>query len=75
MKGVHIVTEVIEDYAYVRYRDADMVVKMKGVSDNFLDQHRLDNHLEDGRIDSTKRRCNVCHYGARCALCIVCKHR
>jgi lipoprotein-releasing system permease protein len=50
VKGVQIVTEVIEDYAYVRYRDADMVVKMKGVSDNFLDQHRLDNHLEDGKL-------------------------
>jgi len=48
--GVRIVTEVIEDYAYVRYRDADMVVTMKGVSDNFLDQHRLDDHLADGRL-------------------------
>ena len=45
-----IVTEVIEDYAYVRYRDADMVVTMKGVSDNFIDQHRLDNHLVDGEL-------------------------
>lgn len=48
--GVGIVTEVIEDYAYVRYRDADMVVTMKGVSDNFIDQHRLDNHLVDGKL-------------------------
>jgi lipoprotein-releasing system permease protein len=48
--GVGIVTEVIEDYAYVRYRDADMVVTMKGVSDNFIDQHRLDNHLVDGEL-------------------------
>lgn len=48
--GVGIVTEVIEDYAYVRYRDADMVVTMKGVSDNFIDQHRLDDHLVDGEL-------------------------
>jgi len=48
--GIRIVTEVIEDYAYVRYRDADMVVTMKGVSDNFIDQHRLDDHLADGRL-------------------------
>ena len=48
--GVGIVTEVIEDYAYVRYRDADMVLTMKGVSDNFIDQHRLDNHLVDGKL-------------------------
>ncbi len=50
IEGVGIVTEVIEDFVYVRYRDADMVVTMKGVSDNFLDQHRLDNHLSDGRL-------------------------
>ena len=46
--GVEIVTEVIEDYAYVRYRDADLVVTIKGVSDNFIDQHRLDNEGVDG---------------------------
>jgi lipoprotein-releasing system permease protein len=50
VNGVGIVTEVIEDYAYVRHRDADMVVTMKGVSDNFIDQHRLDNHLVDGEL-------------------------
>jgi lipoprotein-releasing system permease protein len=48
--GVAIVTEVIEDYAYVRYRDADIVVTIKGVSDNFIDQHRLDNHLDEGKL-------------------------
>ena len=48
--GVEIVTEVIEDYAYVRYRDADLVVTIKGVSDNFIDQHRLDNHLDEGKL-------------------------
>jgi lipoprotein-releasing system permease protein len=50
IEGVGVVTEVIEDYVYVRYREADIVVTMKGVSDNFLDQHRLDNHLSDGRL-------------------------
>ena len=47
---VHLVTEVIEDYAYLRYRDADMVVTMKGVSDNFIDQHRLDGHIVAGEL-------------------------
>jgi lipoprotein-releasing system permease protein len=50
IEGVKIVTEVIEDYAYVRYRDADMVITLKGVSNNFLDQHRLDDHIADGRL-------------------------
>lgn len=50
IKGVEIVTEVIEDYAYIRYRDADMVATIKGVSDNFIDQHRLDNNISDGTL-------------------------
>lgn len=51
--GVKIVTEVIEDYAYVRYRDAAMVVTVKGVSENFLDQHRLDDHIVEGELKLT----------------------
>ncbi len=39
--GVLIVTEVIEDHAYARYNGADQVVTVKGVSDNFMDQHRI----------------------------------
>ena len=50
IEGVEIVTEVIEDYALLRYREADMVVTIKGVSDNFLDQKRLDNHIVDGKL-------------------------
>jgi lipoprotein-releasing system permease protein len=48
--GVKTVTRVIEDYAYVRYRNADMVVTIKGVSNNFLDQHRLDGHITEGEL-------------------------
>jgi lipoprotein-releasing system permease protein len=47
--GVKIVTEVIEDYAIVRYNDANTIVTMKGMSDNFIDQHRLDDHLDEGK--------------------------
>ena len=67
VEGIEIVTEVIEDYVYVRYEQpnvildeedeaaqhysvpkgtAEMVVTMKGVSDNFIDQHRIDDHVE-----------------------------
>src|SRR5882672_1159104 len=48
--GVQLVTEVIEDYALFRYRDADVIATMKGVSDNFIDQHRLDSHVVDGQL-------------------------
>lgn len=50
VKGVDIVTEVIEDFAYVRYRDADMVATIRGVSDNFIDQKRLDGNIVAGDL-------------------------
>jgi lipoprotein-releasing system permease protein len=50
VNGVAIVTEVIEDYAYARYRDANQVITLKGVSDNFLDQHRIDENIVDGEL-------------------------
>lgn len=50
VEEVQIVTEVIEDYAYIRYRDADMVVTMRGVSPNYIDQHRIDSHIVDGEL-------------------------
>ncbi|HLZ17144.1 MAG TPA: FtsX-like permease family protein [Cyclobacteriaceae bacterium] len=50
VENVEVVTEVIEDYAYLRYRDADMIVTMKGVGSNFIDQHRLDGHVVDGEL-------------------------
>lgn len=48
--GVAIVTEVIEDYAYARYREANQVVTLKGVSENFIDQHRIDNAIAEGTL-------------------------
>ncbi len=46
VKGVDIVTEVIEDNALARYQNADMNIKLKGVSDNFIKQ----NHLEQAMV-------------------------
>ncbi len=39
--GVEHVTEVIEDYAYVRYRDANQVITLKGVTEDFIEQKRI----------------------------------
>lgn len=50
IKGIEFVTEVIEDYAYLRYREANQVVTMKGVSQNFLDQHRIDDKIVAGKL-------------------------
>jgi lipoprotein-releasing system permease protein len=52
--GVDIVTEVVEDYAYVRYRDANQVVTIKGVSENFLEQHRIDKSIVQGELGFRK---------------------
>lgn len=54
IEGVDVVTEVIEDYAYVRYRDENQIVTLKGVSDNFIDQHRIDEKIIDGKLQLKK---------------------
>ncbi len=59
VNGVEVVTEVIEDYAYLRYRDANQVVTLKGVSDNFIEQNRIPKEnivegelkLRDGKVN------------------------
>lgn len=51
VKGVEVVTEVIEDYAYLRYRDANQVVIIKGVSDSFLEQNRIpEENIVEGEL-------------------------
>ncbi|WP_400192859.1 ABC transporter permease [Hymenobacter sp. B81] len=46
--GVAVVTEVIEDNALLRYHERQMVVKMKGVSENFYQQSDIDSAIVDG---------------------------
>ncbi len=50
VEGVSIITEVIEDNAIVSYKNEKDVVKLKGVSDNFLDQHRMDSMMTGGKL-------------------------
>ena len=50
VNGVTYATEVIEDYAYVKYRDAEMFVKIKGVGENFLKENRLQNSIVEGEL-------------------------
>ncbi len=53
--GVAVVTEVIEDYAYARYNNANQVVTVKGVSDNFIDQKRIPKEsIVEGELSLTK---------------------
>jgi lipoprotein-releasing system permease protein len=41
VSGVSLITEVIEDDAYARYNNASQAVRIKGVSDNFIEQNRI----------------------------------
>lgn len=50
VEGVEIVTEVLEDYAYLRYRDANQIITLKGVSDNFIDQKRINSSIVAGKL-------------------------
>ncbi|MFL5728279.1 MAG: ABC transporter permease [Cytophagaceae bacterium] len=50
VEGVDIITEVIEDNALLKYREDQMVVKVKGVSDNFTQQNRMDSMITEGEF-------------------------
>jgi lipoprotein-releasing system permease protein len=46
--GVVVVSEIIEDNALLRYNDRQMVVKVKGVSENFFEQNEIAASLVEG---------------------------
>ncbi|MCR6641799.1 MAG: FtsX-like permease family protein [Sporocytophaga sp.] len=54
-EGIAIITEVIEDNVLVKYKEDQMVVKMKGVSENFLNQKRLDSMIVAGDLKFHER--------------------
>ncbi|WP_439880790.1 ABC transporter permease [Pontibacter sp. MBLB2868] len=49
--GVAVVSEIIEDNALLRYNDRQMVVKVKGVSDNFFEQNTIAESVVEGSSD------------------------
>jgi lipoprotein-releasing system permease protein len=46
--GVVLLTEVIEDNALLRYEGRQKVIKLKGVSDNFFGQNKIDSAVIEG---------------------------
>jgi lipoprotein-releasing system permease protein len=73
VKGVAFVTEVIEDYAYARYNDANQVVTIKGVGDNFLEQNRIpDDNIVEGSFKLHEKGIDyaLIGYGIRSTLSI-----
>ena len=62
--GVRLVTEVIEDNALLQYRDRQMVVKMKGVSDNYHYQSNIESAIVDGSHTLQRNGLNYALIGA-----------
>lgn len=50
VEGIESVAQVIEDNALLTYRNAQHIVKMRGVSDNFLHQNGLDSVIIAGKL-------------------------
>ncbi len=50
LEGVSLVTEVAEDYVYVKHKNAEMAIILKGVGDNFKKQSRLDDAVVEGEF-------------------------
>ncbi len=49
-EGVAYVSEIIEDNALLKYKDRQMIVRVKGVSDNFTYQTELDSMIVQGKF-------------------------
>lgn len=50
VNGILVLTEVIEDNALLKYRDGQMVVTVKGVSDNFTEQTKMGKAMVYGQF-------------------------
>jgi lipoprotein-releasing system permease protein len=48
IEGVYFVTEVIEDNALLKYKEEQIVVKVRGVSENFVKLNRMDSMIIEG---------------------------
>jgi len=61
--GIEEITQVIEDNVYVKYKDSEMVVTLKGVSSNFLKQNQLNESVVYGDPDLVKNNINYALVG------------
>ena len=61
--GIAFVSEIIEDNAYVKFRDSEMVVKLKGVDQHFLKNTRLQQSIVEGSLLLEKDNLNYAVIG------------
>ncbi len=56
VKGVKVVSEIIEDNALLKYKQTQMVVTIKGVSENYATQSRIANTILYHRLDDKDKK-------------------
>jgi lipoprotein-releasing system permease protein len=61
--GVKSITDVIEDNVLIKYKNAQRVVRMKGVSENFLQQDRIQHSMVYGEAKLTDGAINYAILG------------
>jgi lipoprotein-releasing system permease protein len=49
LEGVGEITEIVEDNALVRYKDKQLIVRLKGVGQNFTKQNKIDSMVIIGK--------------------------
>jgi lipoprotein-releasing system permease protein len=50
IEGVELVTQVIEDNVLLKYNESQKLVKMKGLSDNFLERRAMEQSIVEGQF-------------------------
>ena len=63
IEAVDLIAEVIEDNVLIKYKNAQRVVRMKGVSDSFVNQERLKNSLVYGELKLSEKDLNYAIIG------------
>ena len=59
VKGVDMISQVIEDDGVLKYKDRSVVVKFKGVDDNYFQQNVFGPSMVYGRTTLTKDSINM----------------
>lgn len=62
-EGLATIVQVVEDNVLVRYNDGESVVRMKGVSSDFVNNNRLKNHITEGQLKLTDKEQNFAVVG------------
>lgn len=63
IEAVDLIAEVIEDNVLIKYKNAQRVVRMKGVSESFVHQERLQNSLVYGELKLSEKDLNYAIIG------------